>query len=94
ARIYLYRLGDGGFDRAVTDEAGSFLFAALPAGLYKVIVHKAGFVPAVVRLTRASAEARQFLDLELVAEPEVESTSREDFWSVRSEIPPDVLRDI
>lgn len=94
ARIYLYRLGDGGFDRAVTDEAGAFLFSALPAGLYKVIVHKAGFVPAVVRLTRASADARQFLDLELVAEPEVESTSREDFWSVRAEIPPDVLRDI
>ena len=94
ARIYLYRLGEGGFDKALTDEAGSFAFAALPAGLYKVIVHKAGFVPAVVRLTRASADARQFLDLELIAEPDVESTSREDFWSVRSEVPPDVLRDI
>jgi hypothetical protein len=94
ARIYLYRLGDGGYERALTDEAGTFLFSTLPAGLYKVIVHKAGFVPAVVRLTRASAEARQFLDLELVPEAGVESTSREDFWSVRSEIPPDVLRDI
>ncbi|HEX2165550.1 MAG TPA: carboxypeptidase-like regulatory domain-containing protein, partial [Thermoanaerobaculia bacterium] len=94
ARIYLYRLGDGAVERALTDEAGKFLFAALPAGLYKVIVHKAGFVPAVVRLTRATGEARQFLDLELVAEREVESTSREDFWSVRAEIPPDVLRDI
>jgi hypothetical protein len=94
ARIYLYRLGEGGFDKALTDEAGAFVFAGLPAGLYKVIVHKAGFVPAVVRLTRASAEARQFLDLELIAEDDVESTSREDFWSVRAEVPPDVLRDI
>jgi hypothetical protein len=94
ARVYLYRLGEEGFERALTDATGDFRFADLPAGLYKVIVHKPGFVPAVVRLTRATAEAHQFVELELVEERAVDVPVREDFWSVRAGIPPDVLRDI
>ena len=94
ARVYLYRLGEEGFERAITDEAGDFRFGDLPAGLYKVIVHKPGFLPAVVRLTRITAETPQFLELELVAEPAAEAPGRDDFWSVRAQIPPDVLRDI
>ncbi len=93
ARVYLYRLSDLSLSQAVTDERGHFLFDALPAGLYKVIAHKAGFVPAVVQLTRTTAQAYQFLELEL-GEATAEGRDGEDFWSVRSQVPTDVLREI
>jgi hypothetical protein len=93
ARVYLYRLSDLSLVQAVTDERGHFLFDALPAGLYKVIAHKAGFVPAVVQLTRTTAKAYQFLELELSEASEARRDG-EDFWSVRSQVPTDVLREI
>ncbi len=94
ARVYVYRLSDLALEKAVTDERGDFQFDRLPAGLYKIIAHKAGFVPAVVRLTRATAQAYQFLELELVQEERSEVRDGADFWAARAEIPPDVLRDI
>ncbi|HEX2252590.1 MAG TPA: carboxypeptidase-like regulatory domain-containing protein [Thermoanaerobaculia bacterium] len=93
ARVYVYRLSDLDLERAVTDEAGRFLFESLPAGLYKIIAHKPGFVPSVVRLTRSTAEAYQFVELELSEEAR-SGTDGEDFWSLRSQVPPDVLREI
>ena len=92
AQVYLYRLSDLKLDKALTDERGHFRFDALPAGLYRVIAHKPGFLPVVVRLTRATAEAYQFLELELAtATP---AAPKDDFWSLRSQVPPDVLREI
>lgn len=92
ARVYLYRLSDLSLEKGLTDERGHFLFEELPAGLYKVIAHKAGFVPAVVQLTRATADAYQFLELELAEKGD--ETTGEDFWALRSQVPADVLRDI
>lgn len=94
-RVYLYRLNDLELSKAETDARGHFSFDTLPAGLYKVIAHKPGFLPAVVQLTRTTAKAYQFLELELSeAGPEVEAAEEDDFWSLRAEVPTDVLREI
>lgn len=93
-RVYAYQISDASLHKVMTDERGGFLFADLPAGLYKVIAHKSGFVPAVVMLTRATADAYQFLEVRLAPEIRGDLRSGEDFWSVRAQIPPDVLREI
>lgn len=96
AKVYVYHLGDLKMRQAVTDRRGHFLFDDLPAGLYRVIAHKPGFVPAVVRLARSTADAYQFLELELstAAPGDGDHGEADDFWALRSEVPPDVLRDI
>ena len=93
ARVWAYQLSDLSLLRATADDAGQFAFAGLPAGLYRMIAHKIGYVPVVVMVTRASAEARQFVELQLAAAPEA-AAAREDFWSVREQIPADVLREM
>lgn len=94
ARVYAYQLADFTLREVTTNEQGSFRFSDLPAGLYKIIAHKAGFVPAVVMLTRAKGDARQFLELQLAAEAVGDVRAGEDFWAVRHRIPADVLRAI
>lgn len=93
AGVYAYRLADLSLRKVVTDQAGRFSFSSLPAGLYKIIAHKPGFVPAVVMLTRATANAYQQLELELTAEDPGE-LGEADFWQIRERIPRDVLREI
>ncbi len=93
ARVYAYQLADLSLSRVITNPEGRFFFDALPAGLYKIIAFKSGFVPAIVMLSRASAEASQFLDLELAPAERVNPIEG-GFWSVREQIPSDVLRDI
>jgi len=92
-RVYAYQLADLSLKRVVTDAEGSFRFPELPAGLYKIIAHKTGFVPAVVMLARTRTNTRQYLELEL-AEQSADSSPGDDFWSVRDRIPADVLREI
>ncbi|HVT19642.1 MAG TPA: carboxypeptidase-like regulatory domain-containing protein [Thermoanaerobaculia bacterium] len=97
-QVYAYELADLSLHKALTDPQGNFLFQDLPAGLYKIIAHKPGFVPAVLMLTRATAQAYQFLELQL-AQPEVRArqngtAATDDFWALRASIPADVLRDI
>jgi hypothetical protein len=94
ARVYAYQVTDLTFTRAVTGEDGRFLFQTLPAGVYKIIAHKVGFVPAVVLFTRATQTAADFLEFELVAEQQIASEEEADFWSIRRRIPGDVLREI
>ena len=93
-RVYAYQLADLKLKKVLTDRLGKFAFDELPAGLYKVIAHKPGFVPAVVMVTRTTANSYQYLDLEL-APDQIEADGEEtDFWKIRSRIPSDVLRDI
>ena len=93
AAVYAYQLADFKLWKGVTDEQGRFLFEELPAGLYKVIAAKTGFLPAIVQLTRASAGKRQWIDVQLVEEkPGASGTAS--FWSVREQIPPDILREL
>ncbi|MCH9649248.1 MAG: carboxypeptidase-like regulatory domain-containing protein [Deltaproteobacteria bacterium] len=94
AGVYAYQLADLTLTKVVTDSDGNFLFKHLPAGLYKLIAHKSGFVPAVITLARSSAEADQFVNLELVSDSLSETAAPTDFWAVRKKIPRDVLRDI
>ena len=93
AGVYAYQLADLTLQKVTTDKEGNFLFRELPAGLYKIIAHKGGFLPAVVTLARSSAAADQFVDLELV-EKNAASDGSADFWSVRKKIPTDVLREL
>jgi hypothetical protein len=80
--------------RVVTDAAGRFLIEQLPAGLYKIVAHKAGFVPAVVELTRESEGLSQIVELDLIREDPESGSAAADYWALRREVPEDVLRQI
>lgn len=94
AGVYAYQLADLTLHKVTTDADGNFRFRELPAGLYKVIAHKPGFLPAVVMLTRATAQSHQFVELQLDQSTPGERLAGEDYWSLRARIPADVLRDI
>ncbi|HEY6322168.1 MAG TPA: carboxypeptidase-like regulatory domain-containing protein [Thermoanaerobaculia bacterium] len=65
AGVYAYQLADLALFKVMTDPQGNFLFRDLPAGLYKIIAHKPGFLPVVMMVTRDNAKASQFLELQL-----------------------------
>ncbi|MEP7011155.1 MAG: carboxypeptidase-like regulatory domain-containing protein [Acidobacteriota bacterium] len=97
AAVYAYQVVDRSLQKVATDLQGNFRFDQLPAGVYNIIAHRIGFVPAVVRLTRSTAEAYQFLEIQLARQAASASGAggqAADFWSIRSKIPADVLRDI
>lgn len=94
ARVYAYQVSDLTLHRVDTDTVGGFLFKELPAGLYKIIAVKTGFVPAVVLLERQSAETRQYLEVDLSPQVALSAPSEGDFWNLRRQIPADVLRDL
>jgi hypothetical protein len=94
ASVFAYRLADLSLRKVFTNAEGEFAFSALPAGLYKIIAHKPGFVPAVVLLTRATAASFQELELELAPMAESGDPEAADFWTIRERIPSDVLREI
>lgn len=93
ARVYAYQVSDTSLRRVTTDEDGRFRFESLPAGVYKIIAHKMGFLPVIVMITRASAEAHQFLEMQLRTAPKG-GAGAADFWALREQVPPDVLRDL
>jgi hypothetical protein len=90
ALVYAYHVVEKSFRRVSTDRGGEFLFETLPAGLYKIVAHKLGSPPAVLVLARRAAEDSQYVQVEL---PE-SALSGNSFWAVRSEVPPDVLREL
>jgi hypothetical protein len=109
AAVYAYQLASLTLLKVETDPQGNFLFRNLPAGLYKIIASKPGFLPAVTLLTRTTAKAYQSLELQLAqrdagaagavrpaANTGTNGASPEDadFWALRARIPSDVLRDI
>lgn len=93
AGVFAYQLADSTLHRVKTDTQGAFLFQNLPAGLYKIIAHKPGFVPVVVLLTRTTAQVYQSLEIELAPRP-LGKGQEDDFWSLRAQLPGDVLRQI
>ncbi len=92
--VYAYHLGNTSLRRVASDTEGNFRFDNLPAGLYKVIAFRHGFLPSIALLTRASAQAQQFLDMELQEDLAPEAADKDSFWGIRDRIPSDVLRDI
>ncbi|REK03640.1 MAG: carboxypeptidase regulatory-like domain-containing protein [Acidobacteria bacterium] len=94
AGVYAYRLADLSMRKVVTDAAGTFSFGALPSGIYKIIAHKPGFLPAMVVVTRANAAIFQQIEFALSPEEEIAVEGEDDFWSIRERIPTDVLREM
>jgi hypothetical protein len=94
AHIYAYQIADLSLRKVMTDGQGNFLFQDLPAGLYKIIAHKVGFVPAIIMLTRTTAQAYQFLDVQLAQRQAGHGKDGDDFWALRARVPADVLREI
>ncbi|MEM6453538.1 MAG: carboxypeptidase-like regulatory domain-containing protein, partial [Acidobacteriota bacterium] len=93
AKVYAYEVGSYVLTRAKTDDAGRFDFQQLPAGLYKIIAFKPGFLPAVEVVMRRSRETAQSVHLLLRPSAE-DQRSAESYWQLRSQIPADVLRDL
>ncbi|HEY0554478.1 MAG TPA: carboxypeptidase-like regulatory domain-containing protein, partial [Thermoanaerobaculia bacterium] len=94
AHIYAYQLADLTLHTALTDGQGAFLFQDLPAGLYKIIAHKAGFLPVVMSVTHTTAQAYQFLELQLSPRQGGQAANGDDFWAIRARVPADVLHQI
>ena len=98
AHVYVYDVADSSKLRTTTDGLGRYAFQPLPAGIYRVIAHRPGYVPAVAELTRTTSESVQSLDFELGTQGRRSGKDGgeddEDFWSVRARIPSDVLRQI
>jgi len=93
AIVYAYQVVERSYRKVATDRSGEFLFEHLPAGLYKIVAHKVGVPPAVLVLARRTAEEAQYVQVEL-AHDAAQLADDDDYWSVRSEIPSDVLRDL
>ncbi|MEJ2086797.1 MAG: carboxypeptidase-like regulatory domain-containing protein, partial [Acidobacteriota bacterium] len=94
SKVYAYQLSGQQLTKVATDQNGNFQFERLPAGLYKIIAFKDGFVPAIALLSRSTSDAFQYLRLELYEEDAKTSESEDGFWAIRQRIPGDVLRDI
>ncbi len=94
AHIFAYQLADLSLRKVMTDGQGNFLFENLPAGLYRIIAHKAGFLPVVIMLTRTTAQAYQFLEMQLPQQQPGQAAAGDDFWTIRARVPADVLHQI
>jgi hypothetical protein len=93
-RVYAYQVSDLTLRRVDTDNVGTFVFEQLPAGLYKIIAFKTGFVPAVVLLSRETPEVAQYLEVDLSPQSAAAAVEQDSFWSLRQKIPRAVLRDL
>src|SRR3982751_510046 len=94
AHVYAYQITDLSLHQALTDAQGNFLFRDLPAGLYKIIAHKVGFVPRVVPLVRTAARDYQRVEVDLPQRPAGQVEKGDDFWGLVSQVPADVLHEI
>lgn len=92
--VYAYELAELSMRKVTTGESGAFVFESLPAGIYKLVAFKPGFHPSIVMLSRAAVDAHQFVEIQLQEEEPEDSRQAETYWTVRDEIPPDVLREI
>lgn len=91
--VYAYEVARATLVEATTGTEGRFSFPDLPSGLYKIVAFKHGYSPAIAVLSRAADQGLQFVELELATE-EARRDTEDDYWSLREQIPTDVLRDI
>ncbi len=92
-QVWAYQVTDFSLHRALTDARGNFLFPNLPAGFYKIIARKAGFLTAVIPLARETAKDSQRLEVNLRQRPAGQA-EKDDFWGLVSKVPADVLHEI
>jgi hypothetical protein len=93
AHIYAYQLADLSLHQAMTDGQGNFFFQNLPAGLYKIIAHKSGFIPAMIAIPRETAKAYQSIEMQL-SKRQAGQADGDDYWTLRAQVPADVLHQI
>lgn len=94
AHVWAYQLADFSLRKVLTDGHGNFLFEDLPAGVYKIIAHKAGFRYGVLPLARKTATDYQRLEFNLPQGKPGEGAQGDDFWGLVSQVPADVLHQI
>jgi hypothetical protein len=94
AHIYAYQLADLSWRKAMTDGQGNFFFQNLPAGLYKIIAHKSGFMPAMIAIPRETAKAYQSIEMQLSKRQAGQAADGDDYWALRAQVPADVLHQI
>src|SRR3954463_582731 len=94
AHVYAYQITDLSLRKVLTDAQGNFLFQDLPAGFYKIIAHKVGFVPRMVLLARQKAQDYQRVEVDLPQRQAGQAEKEDDFWGLISQVPPDVLHEI
>ncbi|MCG8463177.1 MAG: carboxypeptidase regulatory-like domain-containing protein, partial [Holophagales bacterium] len=92
ARIYAYEVTSSSMKEARSDEDGRFSFDDLPAGMYRLIAFKPGFLPAVELLLRKRPSDRQIIELRLEPAADDRAPADQAYWSVRGKVPADVLR--
>lgn len=94
--VYAFEVATRKLERVRSDESGRFFFDRLPAGMYKLVAFKPGFVPTVELLLRRSERDEQFVELRLRQQDQdpSEPQAGDEYWSVRSRVPADVLREI
>ena len=94
-RIYAYQLANLSLYEAMTDGQGRFLFQNLPAGLYRIIARKSGFMTAIAPLQRETAQAYQRIEMQLSQrQPGQAAADGDDYWALRAQVPADVLHQI
>jgi len=93
AHIYAYQLADLSLRKVMTDGQGNFFFQNLPAGLYKIIAHKSGFIPAMIAIPRETAKAYQSIEMQL-SKRQAGQADGDDYWTLRAQVPADVLHQI
>jgi hypothetical protein len=94
AHVYAYHITNLSLRKVLTDAQGNFLFQDLPAGFYKIIAHKAGFVPRMVLLAHQTAQDYQRVEVDLPQRPAGQVEKGDDFWGLVSQVPSDVLHEI
>ncbi|HEY3567084.1 MAG TPA: carboxypeptidase-like regulatory domain-containing protein [Thermoanaerobaculia bacterium] len=95
AHVWAYQIADLSLRRvALTDSQGNFFLQDLPAGLYKIIAHKAGFAYVVIPLPRKTAKDYQHIEVDLPQRPAGQAEKGDDFWGLVSQVPSDVLHQI
>ncbi len=94
ASVYAYEVASYALEKVRTDARGRFLFQSLPAGMYKIIAFKQGFAPTIALLLRRRAEDHQYVEIQMRDEQAGDVRQAEGYWSIRSRLPPDVLREI
>src|SRR4051794_2049704 len=94
AHVWAYQITDLSLHQVSTDTQGNFLFRDLPAGFYKIIAHKVGFVPRVVRPARKAAQDYQRVEVDLLQRQAGQAEKEDDFWGLASQVPSDVLHEI
>jgi hypothetical protein len=94
AHVWAYQLADFSLRQVLTDAQGNFLFEDLPAGVYKIIAHKAGFRYGVIPLARKAAKDHQRLEFDLPQGKPGPAAEGDDFWGLVSQVPADVLHEI